>query len=150
MHVTLDTAAAFVVLLLGIHTLIKFAFFFALPYTKRRAMLDHSYGDRPSATQSSDPVLLAMAIALGALLLWRGSDAVSLLGGFWIGATLVQLYFHRFKAPLPPDRTPPPVVSPIKTMSYAIQAAPQRAWRELVTMSILVLACVVLVVRGLR
>lgn len=136
-----------VVVLLALHTLVKFAVFFVVPYRRRRVALDHAYGDRPSATRTSDTVLLAISIGLSALLLWRGVDPVSLLGGFWIGATLIQLYFHRFHAPLAPEQAPPPVVSPIKTMSYAIQAAPQRSWRELLVMTGVIVCALIQMVR---
>jgi hypothetical protein len=134
------------VALLGVHALVKFAFFFVLPYRRRRAALDRAYGDRPTATRVSDRVLMGIAIGLAALLLRRGAEPVGLLGGFWIGATLVQLYFHRFHEPLTPEEAPPPVVSPIKTMSYAIQAAPGRPWRELLVMTALVVWALVRIV----
>src|ERR1700755_2858677 len=119
----LNTAATVVAGLLGVHIIAKFAFF-ALPYRKRRAALDKSYGDKPSATSTSDVVVLLVTVALSGLLLWRGVEAVSFLGGLWIGATLIQLYFHRFHDAVPPDRAAPPETSPLKEMSYAIQATP--------------------------
>lgn len=85
-----DTATTILALLLGVHILVKFAFF-ALPYARRRAALDRSYGDKPSATSTSDWVLLGFTAAVAAVLLWRGADAASFLGGLWIGATLIQL-----------------------------------------------------------
>lgn len=72
---------------------------------------------------------------------------VSLLGGFWVGGTLTQLFFHRFHEPVPPGRAPPPEVSPIKWMSYAIQANPRLAWRELVAMTVFVLAALCVLFR---
>jgi hypothetical protein len=39
---------------------------------------------------------------------------------------------------VPPDRAAPPVVSPIKSMSYAIQDSPWRPWRELLTLTVLI------------
>ncbi len=132
---------------LGVHTLLKFAFF-ALPYPKRRAALDKSYGAEPCATRVSDPVLLGLTVAVAALLLWRGVEASSFLGGLWIGGTLIQLYFHRFHVPLAEDRAPPPVVSPIKTMSYAIQDAPWRPWREIAVFAALVGIALVMLVRS--
>jgi hypothetical protein len=123
--------------LLGVHALAKFVFF-ALPYRRRRAALDKSYGDKPSATTTSDTVMVLFTIALTGLLLWRGVEAVSFLGGVWIGATLIQLYFHEFHAPVAQDRAAPPVVSPIKSMSYAIQDSPWRPWRELLTLTVVI------------
>jgi hypothetical protein len=45
----LNTITTVLVGLLGVHALAKFVFF-ALPYRRRRAALDKSYGDKPSAT----------------------------------------------------------------------------------------------------
>jgi hypothetical protein len=133
----LNTITTVLVGLLGVHALAKFVFF-ALPYRRRRAALDKSYGDKPSATTTSDTVMVLFTIALAGLLLWRGVEAVSFLGGVWIGATLIQLYFHEFHAPVAQDRAAPPVVSPIKSMSYAIQDSPWRPWRELLTLTVVI------------
>ena len=103
----LNTITTVVVVLLGVHVVAKFAFF-ALPYRKRRAALDKSYGEKPSATGTSDWITLGFTVVLCGLLLWRGVEAVSFLGGLWIGATLIQLYFHRFHEPVPADRAAPP------------------------------------------
>lgn len=139
----LNTVTSIVVAVLGIHIIAKFAFF-ALPYRRRRAMLDKQYGDKPSATTVSDWVLMAFTVALAALLLWRGVQAASFLGGLWIGATLIQLYFHRFHRPVAPDRAAPPQTSPLKEMSYAIQDAPWRPWPQLLTLTVLVVFGLVL------
>jgi len=139
----LNTVACIVVALLGIHIIIKFTFF-ALPYRRRRAMLDKQYGDKPSATAVSDWVLMAFTVAVAALLLWRGVQAVSFLGGLWIGATLIQLYFHQFHRPVAPERAAPPRTSPLKEMSYAIQDAPWRPWPQLLTLTVLVVFSLVL------
>jgi hypothetical protein len=133
----LNTITTVIVGLLGVHALAKFVFF-ALPYRRRRAALDKSYGDKPSATTTSDTVMLLFTVALTGLLLWRGVEAVSFLGGVWIGATLIQLYFHEFHTPVAQDRAAPPVVSPIKSMSYAIQDSPWRPWRELLTLTVVI------------
>ncbi|HEY0227067.1 MAG TPA: hypothetical protein VGC05_11895 [Mycobacterium sp.] len=139
----LNTIASIVVAVLGVHILVKFAFF-ALPYRRRRAMLDKQYGDKPSATTVSDWVLMAFTVALAALLLWRGIEAASFLGGLWIGATLIQLYFHRFHRPVASERAAPPQTSPLKEMSYAIQDAPWRPWPQLLTLTVLVVFSLVL------
>jgi len=133
----LNTITTVLVGLLGVHALAKFVFF-ALPYRRRRAALDKRYGDKPSATTTSDTVMVFFTVALAGLLLWRGVEAVSFLGGVWIGATLIQLYFHEFHAPVAQDRAAPPVVSPIKSMSYAIQDSPWRPWRELLTLTVVI------------
>jgi hypothetical protein len=142
----LNTVTTVVVILLGVHVVAKFAFF-ALPYAKRRAALDRSYGEKPSATTTSDWVTLGFTIALCGLLMWRGVEAVSFLGGLWIGATLIQLYFHRFHEPVPADRSAPPRTSPLKEMSYAIQASPWRPWPEMAVLAVLVVWNLILIAR---
>ena len=143
-----QTVAKVVVTILGVQTLLKLLFFFALPYAKRRAALDRAYGNKPSATSTSDPILLVMAIAIAALLFWRGIEPVSLLGGFWVGATLTQLFFHRFHEPVSGDRAAPPEVSPLKMMSYAIQARPTLAWREMFSVAVLIVATLFVLYRS--
>jgi hypothetical protein len=139
----LNSIATVVVVVLGLHIITKFAFF-ALPYPRRRALLDKQYGDKASATTTSDRVLMAFTVALAALLLWRGVEAVSFLGALWIGATLIQLYFHQFHRPVPPGRAAPPQTSPLKEMSYAIQDAPWRPWPQLLMLTVLVVFGLVL------
>lgn len=142
----LDTITTVVIALLGVHILIKFAFF-ALPYRKRREALDRSYGDKPSATSTSDWVALAFVVALSVLLLCRGVEAVSFLGGLWIGATLIQLYFHRFHEPVPAAKSAPPQTSPLKEMSYAIQANPWKPWPQMAVLAVLVVWNLVVIAR---
>jgi hypothetical protein len=36
--------------------------------------------------------------------------------------TIIQVYFHRFSDPLPPEKAPPPPIAALKMMSYSIQA----------------------------
>jgi hypothetical protein len=140
-----DTVTTVVVAVLGVHIIVKFAFF-ALPYRRRRAALGRSYGAKSSATSTSDVVVLVFTVAVAALLLVRRVDAVSFLGGLWIGATLIQLYFHRFHDPLAPDRAAPPETSPLKEMSYAIQASPWRPWPQMAVLAVLAAWCLVHIV----
>jgi hypothetical protein len=60
-------------------------------------------------------------------------------------AVLLRAGFH---APLAPERAPPPVVSPIKMMSYAIQDSPWRPWREMLTLAALIIGSLVLIARA--
>lgn len=133
----LNTIATVVVVVLGLHIIVKLAFF-ALPYRRRRALLDKQYGDKPTATNASDRVLTAFTMAVAVLVLWRGVDPVSFLGGLWVGAPLIQLYFHQFHRPVPAQRAAPPQTSPLKEMSYAIQDAPWRPWPQLLVLTALV------------
>jgi hypothetical protein len=91
----MKTAATILAWALGAHVLVKFAFF-AMPYRRRRAALDRAYGNELSATATSDWVLMLIVVALGVVLFLGGVNAVSFLTGIWIGATLIQTYFHRY------------------------------------------------------
>ena len=88
---------------------------------------------------------MVFTVLVAALLLWRGVQAVSFLGGLWIGATLIQLYFHQFHRPVTPQRAAAPPTSPLKEMSYAIQDAPWRPWPQLLTLTVLVVFCLALI-----
>jgi hypothetical protein len=76
-------------------------------------------------------------LAFLALLFVSGVDYLSFATGLLVGMTIIQVYFHRFSAVLPSDKSPDPPVSAIKLMSYAIQADPGKAWRELTLMTVL-------------
>jgi hypothetical protein len=133
----LNSIATAIAVVLGVHILAKFVVF-ALPYPRRRAALDKQYGDKPSATNVSDLVVMALTVVIAALVVWRGIEGVSFLAGLWIGATLIQLYFHQFHTPVPEDRAAPPRRSPLKEMSYAIQANPWRPWPQMLALAVLV------------
>lgn len=133
-----------VVLLLSAYSVLKFGFFFALPYGKRRAALDKSYDGKAYATGASDTVLLVIAVTLATLLLAGENEPISFLGGLFVGAVLVQLFFHAFHAPVPAEREAPEPRSPLKRMSYAIQDRPARAWKVMTTYAAIVIAGVVL------
>jgi hypothetical protein len=123
--------------LFSLYALAKFGFFFVLSYERRRAALEKSYQGKSSATAVADLVLLIVAIALVVLLKMRGAEPVSFLTGLLVGMTLIQLYFHQFSTPLTPEEAPGSPVSPIKMISFAIQAKPGRAWKELITIALL-------------
>src|SRR6185312_13624996 len=106
-------------------------------YRHRRAALDKSYRGRSSTTKTSDNALLLLCAMMVGALHHVGGDNVSFLTGLLVGMTLVQIFFHRFSEPLAPATAPPDPSSPIKTMSYAIQAQPGLAWKELASLSLL-------------
>lgn len=135
----LNTIATVIAIVLGVHVIAKFAVFL-LPYARRRAALDKQYGDKPSATTISDRYLLAFTVVVAAVFVWRGVEGVSFIAGLWIGATLIQLYFHTYHYPVAPDRAAPPQTSPLKQMSYAIQDAPWRTWPQMLALAALVVA----------
>ena len=127
-------------LLLFLHVIIKFAFFFVLSYETRRKMLDRSYSGKISATKKSDIALLIIALLPLLLLVILGKvEYISFAVGLYLGMTLIQVYFHKFSAPLSADKEPQDPISPIKIMSYAIQANPERAWVVLAIITLLVI-----------
>lgn len=132
-----------VVLLVSAYSVLKFVFF-ALPYETRRAALDRSYGGKMYATKTSDMVLLVIVAALAAVLLTDRGEPISFLGGLFVGAVLIQLFFHAYHAPVPADREAPEPRSPLKRMSYAIQDRPGRAWKEMALYTAIVAAAIIL------
>jgi hypothetical protein len=124
--------------LLSLQALIKLFVFFFIPYSTRRRMLDKSYGTNTTATAKSDLLLLAICLILLGLLFFSGdTEYISFATGLYVGMTLIQIYFHHFSTPLPPEKSPEPPISPIKLMSYAIQANPEKPWKELLVIGIL-------------
>ena len=121
-----------------VYSLIKFFVFFFIKYDTRRKMLDSSYKDKTSATKVSDIFLLIMVLLLlGFLFLSGSTEYISFTTGLLVGMVLIQLYFHSFSEPLPPEKSPKSPVSPIKIMSYAIEANPGKAWIELLIMTLI-------------
>lgn len=120
--------------------LVKFYVFFFVNYKRRRKQLDKSYGNKSSATKITDYVLLSISALLVTLLFFsKNLEYLSFITGLYVGATLIQLYFHQFSEPLSKEKSPSEPISPIKIMSYAIQAYPKRPWKELLFLTILFL-----------
>ena len=125
-------------LLLLTQGLLKFVVFFFVGNNYRRKRLDKSYGNKTSATKVFDNVILLVLLAFVILLFVSGEmKYLSFTTGLYVGMTLIQVYFHRFSDPLPPEKSPEPPVSPIKIMSYGIQAFPKKPWREILFMAVL-------------
>lgn len=130
--------------------LLKFyEFFFRDEETKMKG-LDAVYtkgGGR--VVRIYDNVVLVFTLILIGLLFWGGVEYVSFTTGLLVGMTIIQIYFHRFSEPLPPEKSPAPPITALKMLSYSIQAKPGRAWRELVLMTVLfVWALFMLATRG--
>jgi hypothetical protein len=126
------------VLLLSIYSILKFAFFFVVTYPKRRAALDKAYAGRAYSGAMGDRVLLALTVVVAVLALLDRAVPIAFLGGMFVGATLIQLFFHAFHEPVALDREAPEPRSPLKRMSYAIQDKPARAWKEMTTMAAII------------
>lgn len=121
-----------------VYSLIKFLFFFFVKYDTRRKLLDSSYQGKTSATKLSDLFLLGMILILmGLLFASGGTEYLSFIMGLLAGMVLIQTYFHSFSTPLTAEESPEPPISPIKMISYAIEAKPGRAWKQLLIMTVL-------------
>ena len=122
------------------YSLVKFYVFFFVKYDTRRKWLDSSYKGKKSATKLSDIFLLVMIlIFLGFLFASGRMEYISFTTGLFVGMILIQLYFHSFSDPLSSHKSPEPPVSPIKIMSYGIEANPKKAWRELIIITIILI-----------
>ncbi|EQA43396.1 hypothetical protein LEP1GSC050_1731 [Leptospira broomii serovar Hurstbridge str. 5399] len=86
-----------------------------------------------------DSVILILMIVFMLLLLLSGVEYLSFTTGLLVGMTIIQVFFHRFSEPLPPEKSPKPPVTALKLMSYSIQANPGKAWRELILMTLIFL-----------
>lgn len=123
-----------------LQALVKFYVFFFVGYPGRRKRLDKSYGDKACATRYFDNIILVILAGLITLLFVSGEmEYLSFITGMYVGMVLIQVYFHRFSLPLPDDKAPREPLSPIKIMSYAIQAFPKRPWIEILFMTVLFL-----------
>ena len=121
-----------------VYSLIKFMFFFFVKYDTRRKLLDSAYKGKTSGSKIQDIFFLAVIlILLGLLFVSGATEYISFITGLLVGMVLIQLYFHSFSQSLTPEKSPEPPISAIKLMSYAIEANPGRAWKELLIMTIL-------------
>ena len=121
-----------------VYSLIKFFVFFFVKYDTRRKLLDSSYNGKSSATKISDIFLLSIVLLLIIFLYLSGrTEYLSFTTGLLVGMVLIQLYFHSFSELLKPEQSPEPPVSPIKIMSYGMEAIPGKAWKELLIMTMI-------------
>ena len=134
-----------------VYSLIKFFVFFFVKYDTRRKLLDSSYNGKSTATKISDIFLLSMVLLLIIFLYLSGrTEYLSFITGLLVGMVLIQLYFHSFSEPLKLEQSPEPPISPIKIMSYGIEASPGKAWRELLIMTVIFIwALYMLLTQGL-
>ncbi|HYG60893.1 MAG TPA: hypothetical protein VD902_22675 [Symbiobacteriaceae bacterium] len=119
-----------------LQALAKFTVHVFVKYETRKQRIEAMY--KKEAVPLYDTVVLLLVLGF-VVLLWASGKAESLsfTTGLVVGMTLIQTYFHRFTDPLPPERQPGPPVTPIKLMSFAIQANPLKAWREYLFMTVL-------------
>jgi hypothetical protein len=132
----LTTILAVLLALYILQALLKFAVHFLVPYDTRRRRIEAMYTGRAIGAYD-DLVSLLMLVLIG-LLIWSGAfEPLSFWTGLVVGMTLIQVYFHRFSQPVAPDKAPEPPLTPIRLISFAIQARPSLAWKEYAIMALL-------------
>ena len=117
--------------------LVKFAVGFAVPYRTRITRIAAYYRRDGRVIGIYDTVTLVIIVALVVLLFLTDMQPVSFITGLVVGMLIIQIFFHRFSEPLAAERAPEPEAAPRKIMSYAIQARPALAWREIALMTAL-------------
>ena len=138
MNETALLALKIVLVFFIVYSLIKFFFFFFVKYETRRKLLDNAYTGKRGATKIQDLFFLAVILIIIGLLFVSGRmEYISFIAGLLVGMVLIQLYFHSFSKSLPPEKSPEPPISAIKMMSYAIEANPGLAWKELLIMTVI-------------
>ena len=121
-----------------LYALLKFFEFFLRDEATKRKGLDTVYVQgNGRVVRIFDNVTLVFTLVLLALVFASGVEYLSFTTGLLVGMTIIQLYFHRFSDPLPPEKSPQPPITALKMLSYSIQANPGKAWRELVLMTLL-------------
>jgi hypothetical protein len=132
-----------------LYALLKFfEFFFRSDEAKIRGLRSVYSGDNRVIKVFDNVILVLMLIFVG-LLFVAGVEYLSFTTGLLVGMSIIQVYFHRFSDPLPPEKSPDPPITALKMMSYSIQANPGKAWKELVFMTVLfVWALYMLAARG--
>jgi hypothetical protein len=103
-----------------LYALLKFfEFFFRRDETKRKGLYAVYVKGGGAAVKIFDNVMLAFMLVLLGLLFWGGVECVSFTTGLLVGMTVIQVYFHRFFEPLPPEKSPEPPITALKMLSYS-------------------------------
>jgi hypothetical protein len=117
--------------------LVKFAVGFLVPYQTRINRIATYYRRDGRIISIYDSATLVIIVALVILLFLTDMQELSFITGLVVGMLVIQIFFHRFDKPLAPERVPESGSPPRKVMSYAIQAQPGLAWREILVMTAL-------------
>ena len=120
------------------YALLKFfEFFFRSNEAKMKGLEAVYLRGGGAVVKAFDNIMLVFLLILLALLFTSGVEYLSFTTGLLVGMTIIQLYFHEFSDPLPPEKSPQPPITALKMLSYSIQANPGKAWKELVFMTLL-------------
>ena len=114
----------------------KFIELFARPKESKKRWLRRVYANRARTVRIFDNVMLVVMAGIVGLVLIAGPNYLNFTAGLLVGMTLIQIYFHRFADPVASEWMPDEPVTPLKLMAYSIQATPEKAWRELIFMTL--------------
>lgn len=145
----MTTALTILLIAFCVQGLVKFAVGFLVPYHTRIKRIAAYYERDGRIISIYDSVTLAIIVALVVLLSVTGIQELSFITGLIVGMLIIQIFFHRFSDPLSPDRAPESPSPPRKLMSYAIQAHPGLAWREIIVMTALFAWALYVLIGGL-
>ncbi|MEV0271511.1 hypothetical protein AB0H43_22260 [Hamadaea sp. NPDC050747] len=143
-------ALKIILTLFCVHALFKFAVGFLVPYERRIKQISSYYEKDSKVISTYDTVMLIMVAAIVVVLFVSGVQYLSFIAGLIVGMLLIQVFYHRFNQVLPPDKAPTPPAAPNQLNSFAVQAKPGLAWREILFMTVLLAWSLwMLIVRGL-
>jgi uncharacterized membrane protein YphA (DoxX/SURF4 family) len=114
-----------------------FEFFFRSDETRRYGLHKVYVEGNGRIIKIFDNVMLAVMAVVVCLLFISGVEYLSFTTGLLVGMTIIQIFFHRFNEPLPPEKSPEPPITALKMLSYSVQAMPEKPWRELIFMTVL-------------
>lgn len=129
-------ALIIILLLYSIQALAKFGLWTVVPYRTRIRQISRYYAKEHRIIGIYDTISLLAVVACLVLLFAVGVQYLSFVTGFLAGMLVIQTFIHRFMERLPQDKMPPEPVVPSKLLSYAIQARPTLAWREIVVIAV--------------
>jgi hypothetical protein len=88
-----------------LYALLKFLSFFFRAQTTKLQGLQMTYASEARVISIFDNVALTLAGAMVVLQCLSGIDYLSFTTGLLVGMTLIQVFFHRFRDPLPATNT---------------------------------------------
>lgn len=135
----MSVALTIVLIAFCVQGLVKFAVGFLVPYDTRIKRISSYYVRDGRIISIYDTVTLTVIVALVILLFLVDMQELSFITGLIVGMLIIQIFFHRFDKPLVPEKAPESGAPPRKIMSFAIQAQPGLAWREIIVMTVLFL-----------
>jgi hypothetical protein len=116
---------------------VKFVVGFLVPYSTRVRRIASYYSRDGRIIGVYDTASLIVIVVLAVLLFLTETRYLSFITGIVVGMLIIQIFFHRLSRVLAPGEAPETPTPPTKLMSYAIQADPALARREIIFMSVL-------------